>query len=246
LKIKYFFSFFNFFLERGRITGNMKCNGHEVDGVLFDLDGTLIDTERLGTEGWKEACLFYHVPFDIELVNSMKGRSGKDDTLLFDARYKGFPSYQEARNIREKYVSDYFRERGVPLLPGALALLSYLKGKNIPMGVATSSNRKYLSYVLSSTGMGQYFQGTVTGEEVQKGKPDPSIFVACSKLLATSPGNTLVVEDSRFGLLAAYKGGFLPIGIPNAYPFDEAALSLCVSSFSSLEGLLGSIRKENP
>jgi len=214
-----------------------------VASVLFDMDGTLIDTEKIATLGWKEACEKKGVPFYHFLFDSLKGRGADSARLAFDHVYHGSLSYFEARKERTRFVSAYFSSFSIRPLPGAKDLLSYLREAGIPFAIATSSPLPYTRNALLHSGLLPYVDSLTTGESVVHGKPDPEIFLLAARKNGMVPRKTLVVEDSRYGIQAAVRGGFLPVGVPNAYPFDEKTKSDCLAVYDSLPGLLAEIRK---
>ena len=103
-------------------------------------------------------------------------------------------------------LAETFQTKGVPLKPGLIELLTYLKENNYKTIVATSSNRARVDKILAGAQIAQYFDDSICGDEVTKGKPNPEIFLKACEKLGVEPSEALVLEDSEAGIQAAYSG----------------------------------------
>jgi len=213
----------------------------EVKGFIFDMDGTLVDTERIATMCWVKAAQATGFEIDKQLLFSMKGASIANAEKNFDAFYHGHPSFAETRAIRDCLFQNYIHSNHVPALPGAYELLEYLSKKGFGLCLATSSMPEYGQFILTQAGLWDYFSFKVFGDEVANGKPNPEIFLKASSKLGLSPDQCYVIEDSKNGILAGYRGGFHIIGIPNAYPFDDETKRVCEDTYGSLLDFLHSL-----
>lgn len=210
----------------------------EVMGFIFDMDGTLVDTERVATMCWKEAAKEIGFSLDEKLLFSMKGASIVNAEKSFDAFYHGTPSFAKTRAIRDRHFQEYIHTHSVSSLPGAKSILSFLTKNDYRLCLATSSMPEYGRFILAQAGLWDFFTYRVFGNEVMNGKPNPEIFLKASIKMGLQPCQCYVIEDSKNGIMAGKSGGFHVVGIPNAYPFDEETLAACELTFSSLDGFL--------
>jgi len=208
-----------------------------IASFIFDMDGTLLDTERLATWAWSMAAKEMDVSFDHRLLQRMKGASLDQAKLIFDAAYHNEPSFEKARLVRDKYFFSRVWEEPHLVLPGVTMVLSFLKSHHFKIALATSSHREYGQAILRKTNLACFFDEMVFGEEVKCGKPHPDIFLEAARRIGTPPARCAVVEDSTNGVIAGDCGGFFVIGIPNSHPFtrkEKARCDLLLPSLSSL------------
>jgi HAD superfamily hydrolase (TIGR01509 family) len=117
-----------------------------------------------------------------------------------------------------------YREE-LPLVDGATEAVARLAGR-WPLGLASSSNREIIDLVLELSGLNQFFEATVSSEEVQRGKPSPDVYLEAARRLGADPAGSAAVEDSRSGILSASAAGMRVVAIPNKrFPPDEEALA---------------------
>ena len=122
------------------------------------------------------------------------------------------------------YMADLFETKGVPIKPGLIELLKYLKENNYKTIVATSSNRHRVDVILENAKIASYFDDSICGDEVSKGKPNPEVFLKSCEKLGVSPNEALVLEDSEAGIQAAHSADIRVICIPDMkYPEKEYA-----------------------
>lgn len=198
------------------------------------MDGTLIDTESIATRCWKKVFEYYKVPFIEEAVFSMKGAGRKKAKEAFDSFYHGNPDFVQARRLRSQYVDTYIKENGIKPLLGSEKILSDIQKSNKPICLATSSKKNYSLDSLSKTGLLKYIDHFVFGDEVANGKPNPEIFLKAALKTGFKPEECLIIEDSKYGIEAGHKAGFLVAGIPNAYEFDDKTGKMADFTFKSL------------
>lgn len=192
-----------------------------VNGVLFDMDGVLLDTERLGLAGWRLAAKQMDVPMDDDFIASLRGRNIPDSR----AHYKktlGRDDYDAVRAIRIAYSDAIIAREGVPVKPGVTELLEVLTARGIPAALATGTRRETALGYLRSVGIDGYFSAAVCGDEVAHAKPSPDIFLQAAALLGVPPEQCIVVEDSVNGLAAARAAGCIPVMVPDLTPSSPA------------------------
>jgi len=175
--------------------------------VIFDMDGLMLDTERLAPRAWSDAATAVGVDFDLALIVPMVGRNFRDcATLIVDRHGPDFPTADLMRAWHVAYDAIVERE-GIALKPGLLALLDWLEAEGIPKAVATSTRRDRAQAKLAQTALLPRFVALIGGDEVANGKPAPDIFLAAAERLGEDAAGCLVLEDSEPGVRAALAAG---------------------------------------
>ena len=151
--------------------------------------------------------------------------------------------YDEVRNKRIELMDAFVEKEGVYLKPGVHELLSYLKEKGIKTAIATSSPIERTLKYLSSVKLEKSFDEIVSGYMVEKGKPEPDIFLYAAKKLGKMPENCLVLEDSPAGILAAHRAGCIPVMVPDQDEPDEETLKLLYRKACNLQAVIGIIEE---
>lgn len=194
-------------------------------GAIFDMDGTLLNTERFFAEGWvctAEKFGQRTLPF---LGTKMSGASPPDCRKILASYYPDVDTmaYSEA-------VYDYVRKRReeeLAVMAGVRELLVYLEEEKIPMAVASSSDHADIEENLERAGIRRYFQSIVGGDEVEKGKPDPEIFRRAAEGMGLASEECYIFEDSFNGIRAAHAAGGAAIMVPDQVEPDEEIRGLC-------------------
>ncbi len=186
-----------------------------VQGVIFDMDGLMFDTEPIWGSCWGRVLGEFGIEMPDELPNVVRGRAG--DTIHSALRgLIGEDAPVEEIWEREKELAcETLLERGAPKKPGLDDLLEYLHDFVIPMAVASSSPQDVILSNLRQAKLDGFFDVVVSGEGLGRGKPDPLIFLETAKLLGCDPAKTLVLEDSKNGVVAAHRGGFVTVMVPD-------------------------------
>ena len=154
-----------------------------IKAVLFDMDGILFDTEIVMKEGWQKAARELNFTLTEEHLSQMRGSALPRSRKLFEEWFHGQVTYDEGRAIRTAYLNDYIRRNGVPEKPGLHEFLSWLKEHSIKVAVATSTTRRVAEDYWKQSGIDQYINASVCGDEVINSKPDPEIFLKAASLL---------------------------------------------------------------
>ncbi len=195
-----------------------------VQGVIFDMDGLMFDTEPVWGACWAPVCAKYGMEDRVteQMIAGVRGCAGETMHAAL-RKYLGDDAPVEEIWIDEKdMVHERVATEGVPKKPGLDELLEYLHDCGIPMAVASSSTKSAIQGNLARGGIESYFDVLLSGESLGRGKPDPLIFLETAKMLGTDPARTIVVEDSFNGVEAGFRGNFITIMVPDlAEPTDE-------------------------
>jgi HAD superfamily hydrolase (TIGR01509 family) len=181
--------------------------------LLFDLDGTLVDSVYQHVTAWQVALAELGIPLSVWRIHRRIGMSGG---LFLDAlqRETGVPLDEDAlQRLKDGHARAYLeRADSVVPLPGARELLHHLHDRGVPFAIATSGARRTAASAIDMFGLPADVP-VVTRDLVERAKPDPHLFLAAAKLLGVSPTASFVVGDSVWDLLAAQRAGALGIGL---------------------------------
>lgn len=193
----------------------MKEQTMPYQAVIFDMDGLMIDSERVTYEGYCIECEKLGYTMNKAFYRQILGLPKPSIFRKFHKAFgEDFPIEEIMQRVHA-YMEEEFSTKGVPIKEGLIELLSYLKERHIPTMIATSSNRVRVDRILSQSGLTPYVQDVICGDEVERGKPNPDIFLnACAKLHVET-SCALVLEDSEAGIQASYDAGVDVICVPD-------------------------------
>ena len=183
------------------------------DAVIFDLDGTLLDTESLTQAAGIMAFADCGVTVDPSFLHGLIGRDDITSAGLIRAQFPAMDFTLFTARWTHQVASHY--AGGIPLKPGTHDLLGTL---DHPIAIATSSSRAQLNYKLSVTDIAPYFQHFVTLDDVQNAKPAPDPFLLAARLLGVDPKRCVAFEDSEAGAEAALRAGMTVVQVPDINP----------------------------
>ena len=190
--------------------------------VIFDVDGTLLDTERIYMRAWKEAGKLHGYEVSDELLLKTRAVSTAVAAEIFEAEIGNGFSYSKCRVDRVRIAEEILAGETNIRKPGVEELLEYLKEKGIEVAVASSTNIKMTREHLAHAGLGDAFPVMVGGDMVERGKPAPDIFLKAAELLGMEAEACMVIEDSPAGIQAASSAGMRAVMVPDCVkPTDE-------------------------
>jgi HAD superfamily hydrolase (TIGR01509 family) len=201
--------------------------------VVFDLDGVLIESERVWDTARKELVRDRGGTWRDSATTDMMGMSSKEWSSYMHDRLRVPMDPAEINDaVVERLASAY--EAHLPLLPNAVETVRELATR-WPLGVASSSNRPIIALVLERAGVRACFEAIVSSEEVEHGKPAPDVYIAAARQLGVEPDDCVAVEDSTNGIKAAVAAGMRTIAMPNReLPPDDDVLKTAAVVVSSL------------
>ena len=211
-----------------------------LQGVLFDMDGLMFDTERIGRDGWHKAAETLHIDLSEALIAAMRGTGTDRCREIFNAAIPG-EWYDTAHDLRLRYADEVIAADGVPIKPGLPELLRWLKASGIPAVLATSTRREKALAYLQQTDVERYFTAAVFGPEVARPKPAPDIFLAAAAAIRANPAHCVVLEDSPNGLQAAKAAGCPAIVVPDLTPApaeSEHLWNYCAKDLHEVQQIL--------
>jgi len=205
-----------------------------IKGIVFDMDGLMFDTERLAAKAWT----FAGEQMGLDITEAMAIKTlglnkGDTDRVLSEEVGQAFDS-SAARKIRGDYMTSYIENYGIPVKSGLFELLDYLNSNHYKITVATSSDREVARYNFDKAGISKFFNEIVCGDMIERGKPEPDIYLRASEIIGVKPNECLALEDSPMGILSAYRAGLKPVMIPDLLQPDEGTSSLLYAKLPTL------------
>jgi len=205
------------------------------NAIIFDMDGTMVDNMALHNQTWLDYLTEAGVQPDAQTFNDRTAGKTTPEIIrlylgqhLSEAEIRNHSAEKELR-YREKF------SLGAKPIPGLKDLLHAARGRGIKLGVATSAPPENVRVVLESLGLVDFFDAVVNGEEIEKGKPDPEIFLTAAERLQTPPARCMVFEDSHLGIEAALRAKMRVIlvttGIPAELALEIAGVSKVIADF---------------
>lgn len=190
-----------------------------IKAIIFDMDGLMIDSERVTFECYQEILKGMNLTMDEEFYKTLLGKPLKGIYQRFyDVYDNDFPIEDVIKDVHA-LMAKRFETEGVPIKTGLKSLLEYLKENNYKTIVATSSNRDRVDTILSQAQITDYFDDSICGDEVTKGKPNPEVFLKSCQKLGVNVDEAIVLEDSEAGIQASYDADIKVICIPDMkYP----------------------------
>lgn len=216
-----------------------------VSGIIFDMDGVLIDSERQSNEGWLWAAKQLGVEMPMWLIDSFKGAPANLCCKFFDDYYNGSIDYWKAKQLRTQHVYKIRETEGIPVKKGVKEIFEYIRDNGLKCAVATSTRRESAEKTLHTIGVWDYLDAVVYGDEVEHGKPEPDIFLCAAKAINVEPSEAIVVEDSINGIKAGFAAGMRVVHIPDTIAIDEDIRKLTYMVCDDLYGLINVVDSVN-
>ncbi len=195
---------------------------NEVKLVIFDMDGLMIDSETVYIRCAKEALKHMGIK-SRDFVTETIGVNWVRTREIYEEHCPDL-DYDAYQDLLHGIYEDYLKDHPYRVKKGLKKLLNYLKKKRIPMAVATSTDRDQAEKRLRDTGIDHYFDYMICGNDLSESKPSPQIYLKVLEHFGMDPGDALVFEDSKNGLLSAWNAGIRCVVVPDICVIDEETL----------------------
>lgn len=203
--------------------------------VIFDMDGVIFDTEKVYLDIWIEVFEKYGYKMTKELYVNVMGTGRKNVIKTFLENFGDDLPIEKMYEEKDNQLFYIIENQGIPLKEGVKELFSMLKEKNYKIALATSAKRERVEKQIKDKWLKESFDAIVCGDDVEKGKPSPDIFLKAAKEIDVEPENCFVVEDSPAGIKAAFSGGMKGIHVEDLKAADEDILKYCEKNFENLQ-----------
>lgn len=214
-----------------------------IRGVLFDMDGLVLDSEVLYTRFWREAAAALGYPMTVEQSLGMRSLGKSLGQPYLESLFGPGIDYTTLRNKRIERMEAYVAEHGIAPKPGIYELLDYLEENHIAAAITSSSPMESIRKHLSAVNLLHRFQKLCSGHDIPNGKPAPDIYLLGAKELGLKPEDCLALEDSPTGILAALRAGCLPVMIPDLDQPNAETIANLYAKADSLTDVIDLIAK---
>ena len=205
-----------------------------IKAVVFDMDGILFNTEKLGEISWIECAERMGIPDIDKIYGDCIGLNRNDGNALLLKTYgKEFPVL-EFRERATQIFNEIIERDGLPVKPGARHILQWLKDNHIKTALASSSKKEAICSHLERVDFTGYFQVIISGDMVEHSKPEPDIYIKACEQLGEMPETVAAIEDSPNGIRSAARAGMIPIMVPDMVEPTEELRRLFYKCFASL------------
>lgn len=214
-----------------------------LQGIIFDMDGVMIDTEKLYLRFWREAAAEMGYTMEEKHVLSIRSLAAKYAEPKLKEYFGADFNYQKIRARRKELMDSYIKEHGIETKQGVRELLVFLKEHGYKTSVATATDLERTQRYLKSVDLLQYFDKIVCASMVENGKPEPDIYLRAAKELELLPENCIALEDSPNGILSACRAGCMPVMVPDLDEPSEETKKLLFALEENLYKVIDLIKK---
>lgn len=211
---------------------------------LFDMDGLLLDTEKLYTRCWRQASADCGVEMSVEQSCEMRSLDSGLARKYFEKCFGTPDCYDRIRARRKVVMAEVVAREGIDQKPGAAALLGELEERGIAFAVVTASERERALGYLAQGGIVVDPSHVVSTSQVRRGKPYPDVYLLACEKMGIRPGEAIAFEDAPNGVLSAHAAGCRVINVPDLTEPDERVLGAADGVAGSLTEVLELLRGE--
>ncbi len=214
-----------------------------IKAVIFDLDGLILDTEKLLVKFWCQAANEAGFPMQTEHALHIRSLGRKFAIPYLSEVFGPEFDYINIRSRRMELMAEHIHEHGLEKKPGLEELLNFLQKNRIPAAVATATDKLRAEKYLQQTGLLHYFSSVICAAMVENGKPKPDIYLFAASRLGLKPQECMALEDSPNGVRAASAAGCVTVMIPDLTEPDDEVIPLIYTSVKSLADVPAIIKK---
>lgn len=213
-----------------------------IQGVLFDMDGLVLDTEKLYTRFWMEAARDLGYPMTFQQALGLRSLNRSAGQAKLTEYFGPGISYTAVRSHRIQLMDAYIEKYGIEVKPGIFQLMDWLEENHIASAITSSSPMENIQRHLSAHGLLHRFDKLCSGYAVPNGKPEPDIYLYGAASLGLRPEACLALEDSPTGILSAHRAGCLPVMIPDQDQPDDTTAALLYAKADSLSDVISLLK----
>ncbi len=210
-------------------------------GAIFDMDGTLFDSERIYQKSWIATAESHGKSNGVELAAKVSGASEANCRRIIHEFYPEVDVDKFFMHVVNTAVKVF--ENGVPMMAGVPEILKFFEENGVKMAVASSSSIEVINRNLERAGIKKYFSAIVSGDDIAHGKPAPDIFLKAAEKINLPASDCYVFEDSFNGIHGAYAAGCAPIMIPDTVQPTEEIKKICAGIYPSLIAAMDAIKE---
>lgn len=192
-----------------------------INGVIFDMDGVIFDTERIYLQVWTEVFKKYGHEMTKDFYLPLMGQGTENIKRILFNKYGDKLPIEKMYKEKDEKLMNIVRNGLVPLKDGAEDVLKYLKNKGYKIALATSARQERLQLQLTEDNVKKYFDAIVCSNDVKNAKPAPDIFLKAAENIDVEPSNCIVIEDSSSGIKAAYNASMVSFHVEDLKEADE-------------------------
>lgn len=217
-----------------------------LNGAIFDMDGLMIDTEKLLVKFWRQSAKEFGYNMTVQNVLEIRSLSRKYAVPKLREIFGEQFDFEGIRARRIELMNAYIDEHGFEVKKGLFELLNYLRSHSFKIAVATVTDRKHTEMYLNRINALDYFDEIVCGDMVKNGKPELDIYLTAAEALGLRPNECAALEDSPNGIISAKRAGCRVIMIPDLSQPDDKIMSQLDAVYESLDKAVEFFEKELP
>ncbi|MDO4977406.1 MAG: HAD family phosphatase [Eubacteriales bacterium] len=202
-------------------------------GVIFDMDGTMFDSEKIWRDMWQHLPEEYGLEQDPTLGPDVCGTTGIEMRSIIKRHFPDLDEYELTMRGRKRY-HDRITKAQPEEKPGLHELISHLKNLGYHLAIASGSDQDVIRLNLKRANLSSFFEATISGNDVVHGKPAPDIFLESARQIGCNPEECYVIEDGENGIRAAFAAGCTPIMVPDTTPPTEEMRKMCSGIYETL------------